>query len=65
MYFDVKPCAVCDADVRLKARDGPQAPAGQPVGPADGVVGGADATTDARVCTNPGCPTRASGGPTP
>ncbi|MCW2832853.1 MAG: hypothetical protein JWN68_806 [Nocardioides sp.] len=65
MYFDVKPCAVCGSDVSLGPRDAPVQGDGDPVGPADGIVGGADGTTDRRVCSNSDCPTRPEGGPTP
>ncbi len=65
MYFDDKPCRACGSEVRLEARtaaapeedDGPDGP----VGPEDGVVGGGDPTVDARICTNPDCPSNRSG----
>jgi hypothetical protein len=58
MYFDTKPCAVCGAEVELRARQSPpeEAPEGL-VGEPDGVVGDADSTVDERVCTNSSCPT--------
>lgn len=57
MYFDNKPCAVCGSEIELRARDTPSAPeTDHPVGPADGVVGAGDDTVDARICTNPDCP---------
>ena len=62
MYFDTKPCAVCGADVELRPRETP--PRGvpsDPVGAPDGVVGDADSTVDARVCTNADCPTHQPG----
>ena len=61
MYFDVKPCAVCGSDVELRPAQPEQADTSSPVGPEDGVVGGADSTVDERVCTNPQCPTNQSG----
>ena len=74
MYFDDKPCRACGSEVRLEARtaaapegdDGPVGPVGPdgpdgPVGPKDGVVGGGDPTVDARICTNPDCPSNRSG----
>jgi hypothetical protein len=62
VYFDQRPCDVCGSEVRLRARDGSDVvEPGGPVGPADGVVGGADPTVDERVCTNADCPTHASG----
>lgn len=58
MFEDARPCQVCGAPVRLEAH-APDDDAGQrPVGPADGVVGGADPTLDERICTNDDCPTR-------
>ena len=57
MYFDNDPCEVCGSDVELRARESTDVVPDQPVGPADGVVGTADETPDARVCTNPECPT--------
>ena len=59
MYFDNDPCAVCGSEVELRAREPGEAARASsgPVGPADGVVGDADATPDERVCTNPDCPT--------
>jgi hypothetical protein len=70
MYFDTKPCGVCGSDVRLQARDTPPVSEGADVvGQPDGVVGDADSTVDARVCTNPRCATNAadrdSGTPAP
>lgn len=61
VYVDERPCEVCGSRVRLRARDGADVvePDG-PVGPADGVVGGADPTVDERVCSNPDCPTHAT-----
>lgn len=57
MYDDARPCQVCGSAVRL----GPHRPdpddRSTPVGPRDGVVGGADPTVDDRVCTNDACPT--------
>ncbi|MDT9592649.1 hypothetical protein RDV89_06205 [Nocardioides zeae] len=60
MYTDAQPCAACGSAVDLRPHD-PDRADGGPVGPADGVVGGADPTVDERVCTNPDCPTRAAG----
>lgn len=57
MYFDQRPCAVCGAQVELRANEPALAADDGPVGPADGVVGGADSTVDERFCTNPECPT--------
>lgn len=62
MYFDDQPCAVCGSEVRLRPHPGSDG-AGGPVGPEDGVVGGADRTVDLRECTNADCPTHAAGGP--
>lgn len=58
MYFDSAPCEVCGSDVELRAHESTDTRPDQPVGPADGVVGEADATPDERVCTNPECPTK-------
>ena len=58
MYFDVKPCRVCGSEVTLTARrpeDEP--PVEGHVGQPGGYVGDGDSTVDARVCTNPDCPT--------
>jgi len=63
MYFDSKPCQVCGSRVELRARHGAPDDSDGPIGPADGVVGDADSTVDARVCTNPDCPTHRAHGP--
>ena len=60
MYFDSLPCAVCGSEVRLEPHRPPDDAGEGPVGPADGVVGTADATVDDRVCMNPECPTHRS-----
>ncbi len=61
MYFDNKPCAVCGAEIRLRARRTPsEAETRQPAGPSDGVVGAGDETVDERVCTNPECPSHST-----
>lgn len=73
MYFDTKPCRVCGAEIRLRARLGPvqggRDGTDGPVGEPDGVVGDADSTVDERVCANPDCPTnradRPAGDPAP
>ena len=68
MYEDYAPCAVCGSPVRLAARDPDPAPVDDgPVGPEGGVVGTADETPDARICTNPDCATHseAADAPTP
>ena len=57
MYFDTKPCAVCGSEIELRPAEPDRGDADMPVGPADGVVGGADPTVDERVCRNPACPT--------
>jgi hypothetical protein len=63
IYFDTKPCQVCGADVELRPRGAADAPGGGgSVGPADGVVGDADSTIDARICTNADCRTHAVDG---
>ena len=69
VYDDHAPCAVCGSAVELVARaEAPERDPGSgeagPVGPADGVVGAGDETTDARLCTNRDCPSHAAGGPT-
>ena len=58
MYDDARPCQVCGSPVRLEAHQPGEASAAAPVGPPDGVVGGADPTVDDRVCTNDDCTTR-------
>lgn len=57
MYFDSAPCSVCGSEVRLVARGAPAVDPAGPVGDPDGYVGDGDSTVDARVCTNPDCPT--------
>ncbi|MFW6773845.1 hypothetical protein ACOACO_06145 [Nocardioides sp. CPCC 205120] len=57
MYGDVEPCAECGAAVRLRPHEPDRETGDGPVGPEDGVVGGADPTVDERVCTNDACPT--------
>ncbi|MBM9461576.1 hypothetical protein JK386_16870 [Nocardioides sp. zg-536] len=57
MYDDNRPCAVCGAEVELRARtDRPTEEPGK-VGPREGYVGDGDSTVDLRVCTDPECPT--------
>jgi hypothetical protein len=56
MYADNKSCEVCGAAVELRPRRVHDADPGEPVGPADGVVGSGDPTVDERWCTNPDCP---------
>ena len=63
MYVDQQPCAVCGAEVRLRPNAGSDGSTDGPVGPRDGVVGGADETVDVRECTNPGCASHDAGGP--
>lgn len=63
MYEDTKPCAVCGAEVTLRARRAPEPDLSEPVGPTGGVVGSGDPTVDERTCTNPECPTHTSDGP--
>ncbi len=62
MYADARPCSVCGSPVRLQAHHPDEAPPGTPVGPPDGVTGGADPTLDERVCTNDDCPTQQGDG---
>lgn len=62
MYDDVVPCRACGSEVRLEARTTASLPQESgPVGPEDGVVGGGDSTVDARICTNPDCPSHRDG----
>ena len=46
MYFDTKPCHVRGAEVELRAQEGAKETVDS------------DGTVDARVCTNPECPTQ-------
>jgi hypothetical protein len=48
MYFDVKPCRECGAEVEIRPHERLE-------------VNEADSSIDERVCTNPDCPTRSSG----
>ena len=62
LYLDDRACRVCGSEVRLEARTASSLPDDDgPVGPEDGVVGGGDPTVDARICTNPDCPSNRSG----
>jgi hypothetical protein len=64
VFEDRAPCAVCGSAVELVSRDEAPVPeADGPIGPSGGVVGAGDEPVDARVCTNPDCPTHADGGP--
>ena len=63
VYSDEKPCAVCGSEVRLRPHPGSDGDTTEPVGPADGVVGGADEPVDVRECTNPDCPSHREAGP--
>lgn len=66
MYFDNAPCSVCGGEVTLRPREPAVEPDGaQHVGQPDGYVGDGDSTVDQRVCTNPDCPTNASGDDVP